>query len=462
MILKNRREAQIYISVILPSLNVAQYIRECIESVQNQTLNQIEILCVDAGSTDGTLEILEEYAEKDVRIRVIKSDKKSYGYQINLGIKEAKGQYIGIVETDDFIDAKMYQKLFSYVENGCPDFIKGGFYDYAEVENRKYICEVPFGGPEEVLGKLIYFREGREKGVWNLNHIWAGIYRREFLLEKEIKLNETPGASYQDTSFSLLVGLLADTGIYAEGSYYYYRRNNENSSVKSNSKWRCVIDELEYTAQELIRKEKYSVDIQQLVWKYKPVFYFWNFLRLPEKERKLFLDEIRSELEEYTRDGVLYHLLNDSQKKMVDVMKEKDICEYYFAKKEELEIKYKKLIELIKRGEKCVLVSAGSYGERMLLLQKLTGVRYIDSVADNNEARQGYMWNGYRLISISDAVHKYKKHLFVVANKKYSEEIREQLRKAGVHESRILIFDDTLSSSEMIDMVVEDFRTIND
>ena len=113
--MERENEVQIYVSVILPSLNVARYIRECIDSVRNQTMQQIEILCVDAGSTDGTLEILEKYVAVDARIRIINSDQKSYGHQVNLGIEAARGQYIGIVETDDFIDTVMYQNLYSYV-----------------------------------------------------------------------------------------------------------------------------------------------------------------------------------------------------------------------------------------------------------------------------------------------------------------------------------------------------------
>ena len=84
--MERENEVQIYVSVILPSLNVARYIRECIDSVRNQTMQQIEILCVDAGSTDGTLEILEKYVAVDARIRIINSDQKSYGHQVNLGI----------------------------------------------------------------------------------------------------------------------------------------------------------------------------------------------------------------------------------------------------------------------------------------------------------------------------------------------------------------------------------------
>ena len=91
------------ISVIMPSYNVARYIRVCMESVLAQSLQDMEILAIDAGSEDGTLDILREYADKDERICLVHSEKKSYGYQVNLGIQMARGKYIGIVETDDFI-----------------------------------------------------------------------------------------------------------------------------------------------------------------------------------------------------------------------------------------------------------------------------------------------------------------------------------------------------------------------
>ena len=114
-------------SVILPSLNVVNYIEECLDSVTGQTLEELEILCIDAGSTDGTLEILQKYADKDKRIRLIHSDKKSYGYQINLGIDQASGEYMGIVETDDYIEPKMYEELYQTASEENLDYVKAGF-----------------------------------------------------------------------------------------------------------------------------------------------------------------------------------------------------------------------------------------------------------------------------------------------------------------------------------------------
>ena len=100
------------VSVIMPSFNVEPYIKQCIESVINQSLKEIEIICVDGGSTDGTIEILEEYSYIDSRIKLIRTDVGSYGYQMNLGINIANGEYIGIVETDDYIDEDMFESLY--------------------------------------------------------------------------------------------------------------------------------------------------------------------------------------------------------------------------------------------------------------------------------------------------------------------------------------------------------------
>ena len=118
----------IKVSVIMPSLNVAQDIRQCLESVINQTLRDIEILCIDAGSTDGTREILAEYAARDARIRLIESPVKSYGYQVNLGIRKAQGDYIGIVETDDRIQPDILLLLYETAEKYRLDSVRCNFY----------------------------------------------------------------------------------------------------------------------------------------------------------------------------------------------------------------------------------------------------------------------------------------------------------------------------------------------
>ena len=122
-------EPPVKISALLASLNVADYIEQCIRSVMDQTLREIEILCIDAGSDDGTAEIIRRLAEEDDRIQFITVDVRSYGYQMNLGLKIAKGEYIAIVETDDYIDTDMFEQLYKKASQYSLDMVKGTLYE---------------------------------------------------------------------------------------------------------------------------------------------------------------------------------------------------------------------------------------------------------------------------------------------------------------------------------------------
>ena len=123
------------VSIIMPSLNVRQYIEKCLQSVVDQTLQNIEIICIDAGSTDGTREIINKYVLKDNRVKVIDSEIKSYGYQVNLGMYYASGKYIAIVETDDWIELNMFSILYELAEREKLDYIVADFDFVYELRN---------------------------------------------------------------------------------------------------------------------------------------------------------------------------------------------------------------------------------------------------------------------------------------------------------------------------------------
>ena len=218
------------VSVIIPSLNVELYLRECMESIINQTLHNIEIICVDAGSTDNTLKILDEFADRDSRITIIHSDKKSYGYQMNLGIAASRGEYIGIVEADDYISLEMYQKLTEVADRYKLDLLKCDFLKFVgEGINRRFeLC--PAIRDPDYYGKVL---DPQQNGCRFWFHIvpWTGIYRTSFLKEKKVKLHESPGASYQDASFCFKVFALASKIYFLDEPLVYYRQDNLNSSI---------------------------------------------------------------------------------------------------------------------------------------------------------------------------------------------------------------------------------------
>ena len=145
------------ISVLIPSYNSADFIEECIKSVVNQSLENIEILCIDANSNDGTIKILQEYALKDKRIQIILSDRKSFGYQLNLGIQNAKGKYFTIVESDDYVDLTMCEKLWRLAEICDCDMIKADIFGFEKGifgRNFKYLSMARVGFGSKVYGKV--------------------------------------------------------------------------------------------------------------------------------------------------------------------------------------------------------------------------------------------------------------------------------------------------------------------
>ena len=213
------------ISVIMPSYNVAAYIEKCMKSVVGQSFRDLEILCIDAGSTDGTYEHLENFAIQDPRIKLIRCDKKSYGYQINLGISMACGRYIGIVETDDFIAEDMYSILYELIRSKGADFVKGNTIDYYDLDNGQVFSEIRRGRVDRLFLAGNTTAEVIPKEfpdiLWYDFHVWNGLYKSTLL--KQIRLNETPGAAYQDTGFMFQMYTRAERGIISDRPFILLR-----------------------------------------------------------------------------------------------------------------------------------------------------------------------------------------------------------------------------------------------
>lgn len=213
------------ISVIMPSLDVGDYIKQCMESVVNQSLEDIEIICIDAGSTDGTLEILEDFASKDSRITLLHSDRKSYGYQMNQAIAKAKGEYIGIVETDDYISKDMFKSLYN-LSKGKIDVVKSNFFYVREDGTVKK----DFGKKGLVEPNEVFKIEDYPGFIKSHPSIWAAIYRLEFLNANGIEFKEEPGGGWVDNPFFYETAFAAETIIYTDDAYYHYRDFNPDSS----------------------------------------------------------------------------------------------------------------------------------------------------------------------------------------------------------------------------------------
>lgn len=212
----------------MPTLNVKTYIEQCLDSVVNQTLNDIEIIIVDAGSTDGTLEILRKYESQDSRVILLHSDKKSYGHQMNLGISHAKGDYIGIVETDDYIAHDMFEKLYLLSNKGSYDLIKSNFI-YVNEDTGEIFEDGNFY--KKKIPTDTYFNLKDDANIL-IGHpsIWSSIYKKSLLELNDIKFMEAPGGGWVDNQFFFETLCLAKTIRYTDDAFYYYRESNPDSS----------------------------------------------------------------------------------------------------------------------------------------------------------------------------------------------------------------------------------------
>lgn len=234
----------IKITVIITVHNAEKYLKECIDSVLSQSFRNIEILCMDGGSTDRSPQILNEYACKDERIRIIDDKNTSYGHKVNEGILQAKGEYISVLESDDLYQPYMLEKLYQVAEKYHPDYVNADYYNFYNVGKKRYYALVKMY-EEEDYGRLLKSKDCLQNMKQILRY-WTGIFRKDFLLEKEIRMNESPGASFQDMSFRFLTSALSDTTYHISLPVYLYRIDNLDSSVYDSKKAVIIADEFDF------------------------------------------------------------------------------------------------------------------------------------------------------------------------------------------------------------------------
>ncbi|MHC5076969.1 MAG: glycosyltransferase [Planctomycetota bacterium] len=217
------------LSIIIPVYNQSRYLSECLESVLAQHFADFEVICVDDGSTDDSLAILKQYSAKDNRIRIISTSNSGYGSAMNIGLKNANGTYIGIVESDDSISPCMYEELITKAQQMNADIVKCSFlriFSGGSTLQEK--------GWNSVAGKLFKLKEAPE--VCRLHPaIWAAVYKRQLLEKNNITFSETPGASYQDIPFFADAYSAAERIFVLKKALYYYRIESANKFSSSNT-----------------------------------------------------------------------------------------------------------------------------------------------------------------------------------------------------------------------------------
>ncbi|WP_251213100.1 glycosyltransferase family 2 protein [Adlercreutzia murintestinalis] len=289
------------VSLLIPIYNVETYLHECLDSAAAQTLHDIEIICINDGSTDSSRAIINEYLA-DPRFRVIDKPNSGYGASMNQGLDAATGEYIGILEPDDFIEPDMMELYYQTAQEHHADMVKGNFYYYWSTPSERNVLSGLV--KEDMCGKVVDPID--DDRVFHIEpSIWSALYRTEFIRDHNIRFNETPGASYQDASFAFAVLAHATRVVFIHEAHLHYRQDNEASSVNSPGKVFCVCEEyqaIEDMIDELPNKER-AQRLHEVFLRTKYNAYLWNFFRLSEDLRREFLAEFSSQFRAHKDAG---------------------------------------------------------------------------------------------------------------------------------------------------------------
>lgn len=269
--MSNSKTSTHLVSIIVPIYNAEKYLAQCLDSVQAQTYANLEILCINDGSKDNSLDILHARAAHDNRITVIDKANAGYGAACNLGLATARGDWISIVEPDDYLEPRMYEALLAQADalggNEHVDIVRSAYWRIFDSEkgahdpgaasqkressrNRPLPCA--YKDRVKPAGQPFFIGDGIELLLHHPS-IWSAIYRREFLLENKVRFKEIPGAGWADNPFLVASHCAGARLAYVDEAFYCYRENGiaeardfaRRAPLVPLERWNDMMDEAE-------------------------------------------------------------------------------------------------------------------------------------------------------------------------------------------------------------------------
>ena len=284
----------IKVSVIIPVYNSKQYLNQCLDSVVNQTLKDIEIIIVNDGSTDNSLEIIQDYSDNYKNIKVINKQNESCYKARNVGLKTAKGEYVAFLDSDDYIEFNMYEKLYLKANDTNADIVSSNYY-ILENNNLKV---VDFSSSIKVLEKTNNKLVGAENILLDAV-IWSRIFKRQMLIDKGIMFHSDIHTA-DDAFFHALTMLNANKIIYIPDVLYTYRISR-NGSITTNLhnefNFDCIkVSQriLEYAIQNKI--EHFMPQIVAFVLRLNVL----GYLRINKSHKKEYFEKICKFIDDYS------------------------------------------------------------------------------------------------------------------------------------------------------------------
>lgn len=229
----NKNSDKIKVSIIIPIYNARQYLEKCLDSVINQTLKDIEIILIDDGSTDSSLKICQEYAQKDNRITILAQKNQGAGAARNKGLKLAHGQYLSFLDADDIFDSNMLELMYKTAESQKTDIVICDVFHFNNKTNKIEYFEETIK-KDYIPQKNTFNYKDFPNYIFNCfqNWTWNKLFNAKFIQNNNIKFQEIKRTN--DLYFTCCALILADKISYIDKRLVYYRYGTDNNAQSTN------------------------------------------------------------------------------------------------------------------------------------------------------------------------------------------------------------------------------------
>lgn len=279
------------ISVVVPVYNVEPYLKECLESIINQTYRDLEIILIDDGSTDKSGDICDEYGKKDERIIVIHQNNQGSASAKNAGLRKSSGEYLAFVDSDDFLQEDAYEFMVKQLEEYCADIIQGCFRKVYQ----KFYRDVNKIIEMQILDTFEFLELFTKD--WTCGLLWDKLYKRDIF--KDIYFKE--GHKIDDEFFTYK-GVMNSKKILRVPHYIYnYRQRISSVMFSKDSQLKIISDSLEYLS---IRREEVTKSFPQLKKVYDE--HYLNMLIILSKNEYInaeHIKEIKQHIKKYFNEN---------------------------------------------------------------------------------------------------------------------------------------------------------------
>lgn len=436
------------ISVIIPVYNAQKYLHECIESVLCQPMKDLEIICVDDGSTDNSPAILDEYARKYHQIKVIHQNNQHLGPARNNGMKIASGEYIHFLDSDDFLVENAYEAIYEEAKRMDADNIKfrvhimdtvTGEYLYDTIYNLSKI-------PQEYFGKVLKFANYPE--AFLLNGIsyppWNGLYKRSFIIKNKIEFDVMH--TFEDHTFYYIVLLNAEKIVYSDNYVLTYRKNISTSLVSGClNHFECLfevyrlLDQKTRSCPSLLRYLILGIELKSIM--------YWYSLSMESGQNWM---HIKSATQHFIDKIDLSELQRIFQTKLWDRYSLKNLSDIFLYSPEKLKVINDQIyilkgpyytrhfpLRLVKKGCKIAIYGAGAFGKRTVSVMNEMKYGKPCIWVDKNFNRISV--DGYKISNPSEIYsNNFDFIIIAIEDKEIIREVLEFLVNKGISYDKII------------------------